>query len=100
MKICGLWLDIHEVHGPFLQSGGNKGINGFNLQREILWTESTVRWTVGGADTGRGGALPARGTRMLGLIGAHRWGAIEENDGGGRCAGERLARAKREARTE
>jgi hypothetical protein len=74
-----------------LKSGGNKGINGFNLQREILWTESTVRWTAGGADTGRGG------TRVLGLVGAHRRGAIEENDGGGRCAGERLARAKREA---
>jgi hypothetical protein len=29
----------------FLQSSGNKGILGFNLQREIPWTESTVRWT-------------------------------------------------------
>jgi hypothetical protein len=80
-----------------LKSGGNKGIKGFNLQREILWTESTMRWTAGGADTGRGCALPARGTRVLGLVGAHRRGAIEENDGGGWCAGERLARAKREA---
>jgi hypothetical protein len=45
--------------GAFLQSGGNKGIHGFNLQREIPWTESTVRWT-GGAlgsmvDRGRHG---------------------------------------------
>jgi hypothetical protein len=35
---------------------------------------SGPRWTVGGADTGCGGALPARGERALGLIGAHRWG--------------------------
>jgi hypothetical protein len=32
------------------------------------------RWTVGGADTRRGGALPARGARALGLTRAHwRW---------------------------
>jgi hypothetical protein len=37
---------------------------------------SDPRWTTGSADTGHGGALPARGTRALGLAGARRRGAI------------------------
>jgi hypothetical protein len=32
-------------------------------------------WTTGDVDTGRGGALPARGVRALGLAGARRWDA-------------------------
>jgi hypothetical protein len=65
-----------------LQSGGNKGIPGFNLQREIPWTESTVRWTSGTlgsmVDRGRRGHWARRrlaSARELGLAGAHRWGA-------------------------
>jgi hypothetical protein len=48
MKIGGLRVDTKEVHGAFLQSGRNKGIPEFNLQRKIPWTESTVQWTAGG----------------------------------------------------
>jgi hypothetical protein len=114
-----------------LQSGGNKGSPRFNLQQEISWTESAVRWINGtlestvdcgrrrhkarrrlagarhtGArarrsspaghnrergDTGNSmGCSPTRGRQRGG------W-AMEGNGGGGRCAGERLARAKRQA---
>jgi hypothetical protein len=38
---CGL---IFKKYRAFLQCGGNKAIPGFNLQLEIPWTESTVRW--------------------------------------------------------
>jgi hypothetical protein len=64
-----------------LQSGGNKGIPGFNLQQKFPWTESMVRWT-GGAlgftvDRGWHGHWARRrlaGARRASAR-ARRWGA-------------------------
>jgi hypothetical protein len=71
MKICGLRVDIQEVQGPFckvveikefpdlIYNGKFHGPSprcGGPAARSGPW------WTVGGVDTGRGGALPARGS--------------------------------------
>jgi hypothetical protein len=130
MKICGLRVDIQEVQGPFCKVVEikefpdliyNGKFRGPSPRCGGPMVHSGPRWTVGGADTGRGGALSTRGTWALGLAGAHwrgatgrgdtgnsigcslgrerqRGGRVTEGNGGGsRCAGERLARAKREA---
>jgi hypothetical protein len=63
-------------------------IFGFNFQREILWTESTARWTADRAgpwwttDRWRGSASLARGARALELV----------DDGGGGRTGRGGAR--------
>jgi hypothetical protein len=44
MKIGGLRVDTQEVQGPFCKVAGIK-----EFLDLILWTESTVRWTAGGA---------------------------------------------------
>jgi hypothetical protein len=84
MKICGLPFDIQEVQGPFSKVAGIKEFPDLIYIRKFRgpspWcggpaSRSSPRWTSGGADIGRGGALPAHGTRELGLTGARRWGA-------------------------
>jgi hypothetical protein len=84
MKICGLRVDIQEVHGPFCKVAEikefldliyNGKFHGPSPQCGGPAASSGPRWTTGGADTGCDGALPARGTRELGLAGARRWGA-------------------------
>jgi hypothetical protein len=65
-----------------LQSGRNKGIPEFNLQWEISWTESTMRWT-GSAlgstvDRGRRGHRARRC-----LAGARHTGARAHRGAGG-----------------
>jgi hypothetical protein len=83
MKICGLRVDIQEVQPPFYKVAGikefpdliyNGKFRGSSPRCGGPVARSGPRWTMGGADTGRGGALPARGARALGLVVAHRRG--------------------------
>jgi hypothetical protein len=70
MKICGPWVDIQEVQGPFGKVAGIKEFpdliyNG-KFRGPSPWcgapaARSGPRWTVGGTNTGRGGALLAHG---------------------------------------
>jgi hypothetical protein len=85
MKICGLQVDIQEVHGPFCKVAGIKEFPNLIYNGKFRGpsprcggpaVRSGPRWTAGGADTGRGGTLPVRGAWGLGLTGAHRRGAI------------------------
>jgi hypothetical protein len=85
-KICGLRADIQEVRGPFCKVAGIKEFpdliyNGKFCGLSPQCGGPTVRsgpcWTMGGADTGRGGALPVHGVRARGLTGAHRRGTTE-----------------------
>jgi hypothetical protein len=82
---CGL---IFKKYWGLLQSGGNKGIHRFNLQRESQWTVGGADTGFGsalpahknsvdrgGTDTGCGSALPAHSAQALGLARARRWGA-------------------------
>jgi hypothetical protein len=80
MKICGLRVDIQEVQGPFCKVVEikefpdliyNGKFRGPSPRCGGPTTCSGPRWTAGGVDTGRGGALPMHGTRALGLAGAH-----------------------------
>jgi hypothetical protein len=84
MKIYGLRVDIQEVQGPFcnvveikefLNLIYNGKFRGPSPRCGGPTTRSVPRWTAGGADTGHGGALPARGRQELGLAGAHWRGA-------------------------
>jgi hypothetical protein len=77
MKICGLWVDIQEVQGPFCKVAGIKEFpdliyNGKFRGPSPLCGGPMARsgpwWTAGGADIGHG-------TWALGLAGARRWGA-------------------------
>jgi hypothetical protein len=82
MKICGLQVDIQEVQGPFCKVTLIKGFPGLIYNGKFHGTSprcggpvarSGPRWTEGGADTGRGGAMLARNTRALGLaVGAQQ----------------------------
>jgi hypothetical protein len=121
LKIRGLWVDIREEHGAFCKVAGIKEFP--NLIYTVRWTGGALGSTVdrgwrghrarrclaGGWHTGarahrsspagrnreRGdtgnsmGCSPGRGRQRGGRV-------MEGNSGGGRCAGERLARAKRE----
>jgi hypothetical protein len=83
MKICGLRIDIQEVQGPFCKVAGIKEFldliyNG-NFLGPSPWcggpaARSGSRWTAGGADIGRGGALLVHGARVLGLTGGAQQG--------------------------
>jgi hypothetical protein len=84
MKICGLRVDIQEVHTPFCKVAGIKEFPDLIYNGKFCgpspWcggpaTHSGPWWTAGGADTGRGDALPVREARALGLAEAHRRGA-------------------------
>jgi hypothetical protein len=79
MKIYGLWVDIQEVHGPFCKVAEIKEFLDLIYNRKFCGpsprcggpaARSGPRWTADGADTGHGDALPVRGTRVLGLVGA------------------------------
>jgi hypothetical protein len=48
MKIGGLRVDTREVQGPFCKVAGIKEFRDLIYNEKNLWTESTVRWTVGG----------------------------------------------------
>jgi hypothetical protein len=83
MKICELRDDIEEVQGPFCKVAGikdfpdliyNGKFHGPSPRCGGPAVPSGQRWTVGGADTGCGGALPVRGTRVLGLTGGAQQG--------------------------
>jgi hypothetical protein len=63
MKICGLWVDIQEVQGPFCKVAGikefldliyNGKFHGPSPPCDGPAARSGPRWTVGGVDTGRG----------------------------------------------
>jgi hypothetical protein len=80
MKICGLRVDIQDVQGPFCKVVEinefpdliyNRKFRGPSPRCGGPTTCSGPRWTAGGVDTGRGGALPTHGTWALGLAGAH-----------------------------
>jgi hypothetical protein len=84
MKICGLQVDIQEVQGPFCKVVGIKEFPDLIYNGKFCGPNprcggpaacSGPWWTIGSADTGRGGALLAPGTRSLGLVGACRQGA-------------------------
>jgi hypothetical protein len=70
MKICGVWVDIQEVHGHFCKVAGikefpnliyNGKFHGPSPRCGGPVARSGPRWTAGGVDTGHGGTLPARG---------------------------------------
>jgi hypothetical protein len=71
MKICGLRVDIQEVQMSFYKVAEIKEFLDLIYNRKFRGpsprcggpaVRSGPWWTAGGADTGRGGALPARGT--------------------------------------
>jgi hypothetical protein len=84
MKICGLWVDIQEVHGPFCKVAEIKEFLDLIYNGKFCGpsprcggpaARSGPRWTTGGVDIGHGSALPTHRTRALGLTGAHQRGA-------------------------
>jgi hypothetical protein len=84
MKICGLRVDIQEVQGPFCKVVETKKFPDLICIKKFRGpsprcggpvVRSGPRWTAGGADTGRGGALSMCSTRALGLTEARRLGA-------------------------
>jgi hypothetical protein len=63
MKICGLWVDIQEVQGPFCKVAGIKEFPDLIYNGKFRGpsprccgpaARSGPWWTAGGADTGRG----------------------------------------------
>jgi hypothetical protein len=80
MKICGLRVDIQEVQGPFYKVVEIKEFP--NLIYIGKFCGPSPRWTMGGADTGRGSAMPVHDTWALGLTGA-RWRGATGRGGGG-----------------
>jgi hypothetical protein len=84
MKICGLRVDIQEVHGPFCKVVGikefpdliyNRKFRGPSPQCGEPVARSGPRWTTGGADTGRGGALPECDLTSVPVVGVSPRGA-------------------------
>jgi hypothetical protein len=100
MKICGLQVDIHEVQGPFAKVAGIKEFPNLIYNGKFRGpsprcggpaARSGPRWTVGGLDTGCGGARarqssPAGRNRDRGTRGT-RW-AAHQGAGGSVAAGQ------------